>query len=156
MSAFSVLTYPPSAPRRPLVRWAVLDRQQRIAQLPVLAMLVAWFAYTRAYFFLHPHGLTFDPSIFMYLTRKPDPTCGLTRTFAWTWRGDLGEAVRVYPLGPLVFLGAAALVIYLGITIVTGRRLVVVLPRQLWWSLVALSLVALAANWTAKLIWLGM
>src|SRR2546421_6878015 len=156
MSGSSVLTYPPSTPRQPLVRWPVLDRQGRVARLPVLAMLLAWFAYTKLYFFLHPRGLTFDPSLLMYMTGKPDPTCGLTRTFAWTWRGEIGEAVRVYPLGPLVFLGAAALVIYLGIAVLTGRRLAVVLPRGLWLTLAALALVALAANWTAKLIWLGM
>ncbi len=92
-----------SLAERPLLSWPLLDRRQRVSQLPALAMLIAWFAYTRLYFFLHPHGLTFDPSLFMYLTGKPDPTCGLTRTFAWTWRGDLGQAVRVYPLGPLAF-----------------------------------------------------
>ena len=124
--------------------------------LPAMAMLVAWFAYTKLYFFLHPLGLTFDPSVFMYLTGKPDPLCGLTRTFAWTWRGDLTQAARVYPLGPLVFLVAIALVGYLAIAVLSGRQLTIVLPRRLWQLLIIVSLVALVANWTAKLIWLGM
>jgi len=92
----------------------------------------------------------------MYLTGRPDPTCGLTRTFAWTWRGDLAQAVRVYPLGPLVFLIALALVLYLSIAVFAGRRIAVKLPRRTWSTLAAVSLIALAANWTAKLVWLGM
>ena len=150
-----------SAPARasrtgPISSWASVDRGQRLALLPALTFLIAWFAYTRAYFFLHPRGLTFDPSLFMYLTGKPDPTCGLTRTFAWTWRGDLVQAVRVYPLCPLVFLIAIALVLCLSIAVLGGRRIPVKLPRRTWSMLAAVSLLALAANWTAKLVWLGM
>jgi len=156
MSRSWVLTFPPSAPERPEIRWAVLDRRERLAQLPALAALLAWFTYTRLYFFLHPRGLTFDPSAFMYLTGKPDPSCGLTRTFAWTWRGDLAQAVHVYPLGPLAFLIAAVLVAYLAAAVLTGRRLAISLPKRVWRALVVVSLVAVAANWTAKLIWLGM
>jgi hypothetical protein len=156
MSGSSVPIYSPSALKRPLLGWAVIGRQDRIVQVPPLALLVAWFTYTRLYFFLHPRGLTFDPSLFMYLTGKPDPSCGLTRTFAWTWRGDLAQAVRVYPLGPIVFVFAAAFVVYLGISVLTGQQLAINIPRRLWLTLIGVSLVALAANWTAKLIWLGM
>lgn len=145
-----------SLAERPLLSWPLLDRRQRVSQLPALAMLIAWFAYTRLYFFLHPHGLTFDPSLFMYLTGKPDPTCGLTRTFAWTWRGDLGQAVRVYPLGPLAFALALAAVAYLVISALTGRQPVLALPRRAWSAAIAVALIALAANWIAKLVWLGM
>lgn len=145
-----------SLAERPLLSWPLLDRRQRVSQLLALAMLIAWFAYTRLYFFLHPRGLTFDPSLFMYLTGKPDPTCGLTRTFAWTWRGDLGQAVRVYPLGPLAFALALAAVAYLVISALTGRQPVLALPRRAWSAAIAVALIALAANWIAKLVWLGM
>lgn len=145
-----------SLAERPLLSWPLLDRRQRVSQLPALAMLIAWFVYTRLYFFLHPRGLTFDPSLFMYLTGKPDPTCGLTRTFAWTWRGDLGQAVRVYPLGPLAFALALAAVAYLVISALTGRQPVLALPRRAWSAAIAVALIALAANWIAKLVWLGM
>ena len=128
----------------------------RRAEVVPLILLLAWFAYTRAYFFLHPRGLTFDPSLFMWLTGRPDPSCGLTRTFAWMWRGDLGRAVRVYPLGPLVFVGAAVLTLYLAVSLATGRRLAIPIPRRVGRALIALVLVAIAANWTAKLLWLGM
>ena len=156
MSGSWALTSPRSLPERPILGWALLDRHQRIAQIPVLATLVAWFAYTKLYFFLHPHGLTFDPSPFMYLTGKPDPSCGLTRTFAWTWRGDLGQAVHVYPLGPLLFVIAAALVVDLGLGVLTGRSLAIRLPRRVRWAGIAVFLIAIAANWISKLLWLGM
>jgi len=133
-----------------------LDRAERLAQLPMFVGLIAWFAYTRLYFFLHPRGLTFSLSPFMYLTGRPDPACGLTRTFAWMWRGDLGQAVLVYPLGPLVFVLSLGLAAYLAFALVTGRRLRIVLPRQVWLGLIAISVAAVAVNWTAKLIWLGM
>ena len=76
----------------------------------VLGVAVPWLAYTRLYFFLHPRHLTFDGGLFMWLFNKPDPFCGGTRTFAWMWRGDVGRAVVVYPLGPLLFVATVALV----------------------------------------------
>ena len=59
-------------------------------------------------------------------------------------------------LDPLAFILAIALVVYLGIAVFTGRRITIVLPQRFWRSLVAIAIVAVAANWTAKLIWLGM
>ena len=120
-----------------------------------MAILLAWFAYTKLYFFLHPLGLTLAPSLFMHLTGKPDPACGLTRTFAWMWRGDVGHAVAVYPLGPLAFLLAAGLVANLVMGVAGGRQLRLTLPRQVWRTIIAVAVVALALNWAAKLIWLG-
>ena len=112
MSRSSAPTWLPSALNRRLEVVSPARRQDRLSALLILALLVAWFAYTRLYFWLQPRGLTFAPSLFMKLTGRPDPTCGLTRTFAWIWRGDLGHAVVVYPLGPLVFLAALALLAY--------------------------------------------
>jgi hypothetical protein len=130
-------------------------REDRLRASLILGLLVPWFAYTRLYFWLQPRGLTFAPSLFMTLTGKPDPTCGLTRTFAWTWRGDLARAVAVYPLGPLLFLAALALVAYAAVVLVGGRAL----RFDLSWTLkpnLALALgLALGLNWVAKLLWLG-
>lgn len=156
MSRSWARTYPRSGPDPASGPWISLDRAERIALLPAFALLVAWFVYTRLYFYLHPRGLTFSLSPFMYLTGKPDPACGLTRTFAWMWVGDLGQAVRVYPLGPLVFVISAGLTVYLAVALATGRRLRVVLPRRTWTVLIVIGVVALAANWASKLIWLGM
>ena len=49
----------------------------------------------------------------MWYFNKPDPFCGGTRTFAWMWRGDLGRAVAVYPLGPLLFVTTVGLVVWM-------------------------------------------
>lgn len=151
-----VPTSRPSGPERPAVRWVPANRGDRLALAGPLAILAAWFIYTRLYFFLHPLGLTFDPSLFMYLTGRPDPSCGLTRTFAWTWRGDLVHAVLVYPVGPLVFLVAALVTANLGVAVATGKRVQLILPRRAWKVIIAVSVAALAVNWAAKLVWLGM
>ena len=131
------------------------DRQERLAAAGVAAIAIAWLTYTRLYFFLHPRHLTFDPSLFMYVTGKPDPSCGLTRTFAWMWRGDIGRAVAVYPLGPLVFVATFAVLGY-AIAGVAGRPIRLHLSPRLQRGIVIGALVALGLNWAAKLIWLGM
>ncbi len=92
----------------------------------------------------------------MYLTGKPDPGCGLTRTFAWMWRGDLFHAVSVYPLGPLVFAGTILVVFWALAVLVLGRVARIWLSGGQWRVLIAVSLIALALNWASKLIWLGM
>lgn len=136
--------------------WRPAGRDRRRAQGALLLVLLAWFAYTRLYFVLHPRGLTFDPSLFMYLTGRPDPSCGLTRTFAWMWRGDLGQAARVYPLGPLLFAIAVVVAGYLVVAIARGQHLALRIPATTRKVMIGLVLVAFAANWAAKLIWLGM
>jgi hypothetical protein len=107
------------------------------------------------YFILHPLGLTFAPSLFMRLTGHPDPACGLTRTFAWMWRGDVVAAVKAYPLGPLLFLLAFAQVADSLVVLFTGRRLSLVRLKPYRRPLIALGIGALAINWTLKLVWLG-
>jgi hypothetical protein len=135
---------------------AVVRAQRRDKLLALLLLITAipWLVYTRLYFWLHPRSLTFDPSVFMYLTGRPDPTCGLTRTFAWMWQGQLLQAVAVYPLGPLVFLATVGLVVYAVAVVLSGRalRLQLGVRRNLTIAIV----VALASNWMLKLIWLGM
>src|SRR2546427_7320413 len=78
-------------------RIAFAGPSHRASAALVLAIGVAWLAYTRLYFWLHPRGLTVAPSVFMHLTGRPDPLCGLTRTFAWMWRGGLPPALAAYP-----------------------------------------------------------
>ena len=135
-----------------------IERDPRSWPAALLLVGGAWMVYTRLYFVLHPRGLTFDPSLFMTITGKPDPSCGLTRTFAWMWRGDIVHAILVYPLGPLLFVGMVVTLIDAA-TQVAGYRGIV--PRiQLsrrgnMWLIIAVVL-AIGANWTAKLVWLGM
>ncbi len=122
----------------------------------LLGVALPWLAYTRLYFFLQPRHLTYDGSAFMWLFNKPDPSCGLTRTFAWMWRGDLGRAVAVYPLGPLIFVATFALVVYAFVVLFSGRAAHANLPPEALRLLIWVGLAALGLNWIAKLAWLGM
>jgi Protein of unknown function (DUF2752) len=121
----------------------------------VLGLGLAWLTYTHLYFWLHPRGLTAAPSLFMSLTGRPDPLCGLTRTFAWMWRGDIAHAVAAYPLGPLVFAASFPLLGYMAWVLVSGRALRRELPRGVRRTAVAVVGAAVALSWEAKLIWLG-
>ena len=122
----------------------------------LIGIALPWLVYTRLNFFLHPLGLTFDGGFFMWYLHKPDPFCGGTRTFAWMWRGELGNAVAVYPLGPLLFVATIAAVLYAVGVLVSGGVLRINPSRTMVrWGLV-LGIVALGLNWTAKLVWLGM
>lgn len=91
----------------------------------------------------------------MHLTGRPDPLCGLTRTFAWMWRGDVLEAVAVYPLGPLVFAATFPLLGYAAAVLVSGRTLHLDVPATARRVVLTVALTAVALNWTAKLVWLG-
>ena len=132
------------------------ERRERMAAAGFLALALPWLAYTRLYFWLHPRHLTFDPSLFMYITGKPDPGCGLTRTFAWMWRGDVAHAALVYPLGPIIFLATFGLVAYWAAVALGGQSLRFTLSRSWQRGIVIAVLVALGLNWASKLIWLGM
>jgi len=132
------------------------DAEGRARDLLILGLTGPWFVYTALYFFLHPRGLTAAPSMFMLLTGKPDPICGLTRTFAWMWRGDVLQAILVYPLGPLVFLLTVMAAAYALVAVPLGQTIrFEVAPRTLRILLVAVG-IAIAANWLSKLLWLGM
>jgi Protein of unknown function (DUF2752) len=122
----------------------------------LLGIALPWLVYTRLYFFLQPRHLTYDGSAFMWLFNKPDPSCGLTRTFAWMWRGDLGRAVAVYPLGPLVFVATVALAVYAVVVLLSGRAVHINLSPATVRLVLWVGLVALGLNWIAKLAWLGM
>jgi Protein of unknown function (DUF2752) len=147
-----------SAPRHalPYVVVAPASSGDRWLAWTLLGIGLPWLVYTRLYFFLQPRHLTYDGSAFMWLFNKPDPSCGLTRTFAWMWRGDLGRAVAVYPLGPLVFLATVALVVYAAVLLLSGRAVHLNLSPATVRGALWVGLVALGLNWIAKLAWLGM
>ena len=125
-------------------------------ETPLLVAASGWLVYTRLYFFLQPRHLTVDASLFMLLFNKPDPGCGLTRTFAWMWRGDLVRALLVYPLGPLAFVAVVLLVVYCTVAIISRRRLALTLSTRTWHWIFAFVGIAVGLNWASKLIWLGM
>jgi hypothetical protein len=140
----------------PLLAPRVATGRERRGAAGLLTVGVAWLVYTRLYFLLHPQHLTFDPSLFMYLTGKPDPSCGLTRTFAQMWRLDLGHAVAVYPLGPLLFGTSFLVVAYAAWVVVTGRVATLKLAPAARRAVVVAVVVAFSLNWISKLLWLGM
>jgi len=142
--------------RAPLAAVAPATSGDRWLAWTLLGIALPWLIYTRLYFFLQPRHLTYDGGAFMWLFNKPDPSCGLTRTFAWMWRGDLGRAVAVYPLGPLVFVATVALALYTVVALLSGRAVHVNLSPATLHLLIWVGLVALGLNWIAKLAWLGM
>jgi hypothetical protein len=152
---YSVVTSPQLVLRQPLVAVARADHYERMTAGGLLALALLWLTYTRFYFSLQPRHLTFDGP-FMYVTGKPDPGCGLTRTFAWMWRGDLAHALVVYPLGPLIFLSTFGFVAYSLAVIVSGRSLRFRISPMVQRGLIVGAFVALGLNWASKLIWLGM
>lgn len=62
-----------------------------------------------------------DGSLSICLTRRglglPCPGCGLTRGLAHLLRGDLGRAMALHPLAPLVALDAAAAWVLWGLVV---------------------------------------
>jgi hypothetical protein len=142
--------------RAPLAAVAPATSGDRWLEWTLLGIALPWLIYTRLYFFLQPRHLTYDGGAFMWLFNKPDPSCGLTRTFAWMWRGDLGRAVAVYPLGPLVFVATVALAVYAVVALLSGRAVHVNLSPATLRLMIWVGLVALGLNWIAKLAWLGM
>lgn len=133
----------------------VADRFDRQQAVLLLGLGGAWMIYTYLYFWLHPRGLTVAPSLFMHLTGRPDPLCGLTRTFAWMWHGDVAHAVLVYPLGPALFLLSFPLLACAGFVLVRGRAVRLTLPVNARRALIAAVVLLFALNWAAKLLWLG-
>lgn len=131
------------------------DRFDRQQALLVLGLGVPWMVYTHLYFWLHPRGLTVAPSIFMHLTGRPDPLCGLTRTFAWMWRGDLTQAAAVYPLGPALFLLSFPLLAYACLVLARGQAVRFRPPATARRALVIAVVLLFALNWASKLLWLG-
>jgi hypothetical protein len=78
---------------------------ERKRDLTILAGLVLWLVYTRGFWALQAAHLTMPPCPFFYLTGHPCPFCGGTRSFAYMWQGDIANSVRLYPLGPALFVG---------------------------------------------------
>jgi hypothetical protein len=128
---------------------------ERWRDLGVLAVLVVWLAYTRVYWVLAASHLTLPPCPFYYLTGHPCPFCGGTRSFAYMWRGDLADAVRLYPLGPLLFLGAIVGVGGLAAGAIAGRTWTPRLTPMQWRLLGTGAVSALLISWALKVFVLG-
>jgi uncharacterized protein DUF2752 len=127
----------------------------RTRDLTLVAGLVGWLLYTRVFWALQATHLAMPPCPFYYLTGHPCPFCGGTRSFAYMWQGDLSDAVRLYPLGPAMFVGTIVSAGGLMAGIATGRTWAPHLT-QLQWRLVWVGAVsALAVSWALKVFILG-
>jgi hypothetical protein len=127
----------------------------RLRDLALLGALLIWLVYTRMYFLLQAAHLAAPPCPFYYLTGHPCPFCGGTRSFAYMWRGDLADAVRLFPLGPLLFAGTFVGVAGLAAGAITGRTWT---PRitGMQWRLLAIGAVsAISISWALKVFVLG-
>jgi len=127
----------------------------RWRDLALLGGLVLWLAYTRIYWTLQATHVIFPPCPFYYLTGHPCPFCGGTRSFAYMWRGDLSDAVRLYPLGPALFAGTLAGVAALAVGLVSGRTWEPRLTSSQWRALGIGAVSAVLMSWALKFFVLG-
>jgi hypothetical protein len=127
----------------------------RTRDFAMLGGLLLWLVYTRVYWTLHVGHLTLPPCPFYYLTGHPCPFCGGTRAFAYMWQGDMSDAVRLYPLAPLLFVGSLVGVAGLAIGIVSGRTWTPNLTSKQWRLLIGGVVSTIALSWALKVFVLG-
>lgn len=128
---------------------------ERWRDLGLFAVLVVWLVYTRIYWLLQAAHLSAPPCPFYYLTGHPCPFCGGTRSFAYMWRGDISDAVRLYPLGPLLFAGAIVGAGGLAAGMATGRTWTSRLTARQWRLVTVGAIGALLVSWALKVFVLG-
>ena len=125
--------------------------EARLRNGMVLAGLVLWMVYTRVYWTAHAAHATLPPCPFLTITGHPCPFCGGTRSFAYTWNGQLSQAMALYPLGPLMFAGTLVAIPVLALVVLANRDVLVRLPKPLERALVGAGLGILAVSWALKL-----
>ena len=127
----------------------------RARELGIFAGLAVWLVYTRFFWALHASHIALPPCPFYYLTGHPCPFCGGTRSFAYMWEGDISDAVRLYPLGPIFFVGSLAGTVALGASLVTRRSWSINLTSDQWRLLAIGAVAAIAVSWILKDFVLG-
>jgi len=129
--------------------------QQRMRDVAIMGGLLLWLAYTRVYWVLQSMHLGAPTCLFYYLTGHPCPFCGGTRSFAYMWEGDLTDSVRLYPLGPALFLGTILGVGGLGAGAITGHTWMPRLSTYQWKLLGVGAASAVLLSWILKVFVLG-
>jgi hypothetical protein len=125
--------------------------EARLRNRLTLAGFVLWLAYTRFLWPLHSVHATLPACPFLAITGHPCPFCGGTRSFASMWDGNLGRAVSLYPLGPVLFAGTLLAVPVLAVALLSGRDLELRVPEPLRRAAVGAGLGVLAVSWAFKL-----
>jgi hypothetical protein len=130
-------------------------RTDRMRDLAIAGALVLWLVYTRLYWVLQAAHISPGACPFYYLTGHPCPFCGGTRSFAYMWRGDISDAVRLYPLGPALFAGTVLTVGGLLGGVASGRTWTPRLSARQWYLLGIFAGVSLVFSWALKVFVLG-
>jgi hypothetical protein len=130
-------------------------RVDRMRDLAIAGALIFWLAYTRIYWILQAAHISPGACPFYYFTGHPCPFCGGTRSFAYMWRGDISDAVRLYPLGPALFGGTLLTVGGLLGGVVSGRTWAPRLTSQQWYLLGIFAGVSVLFSWALKVFVLG-
>lgn len=97
-------------------------------------------------------GLGFLACTMLQTTGIPCPSCGMTTSFAWFYRGNLAASFWVQPGGCALAWATGMLLIYALYEALTGRpihRLLRFLPLRIW---VIIGAVVLAFGWGWKII----
>ena len=128
---------------------------ERLRDVGIMLALAGWLFYTKIFWALQAAHLSMPPCPFYYMTGHPCPFCGGTRSFAYMWRGDITDAVRLYPLGPLLFAGTIASAGALAAGAVTGRTLTPRLSGRQWTLLGIFAGILLLMSWALKVFVLG-
>lgn len=131
------------------------DQEARLRDAFLGLGTTAWLTYTFLYPRLTALHTTIPACPFLLLTGHPCPFCGGTRSFSAMWRGDLWQALRLYPLGPLLFALALPVAVYGLWAMVTGRSMTVALKHNLQKTVTGLGIAAIATSWSLKLLILG-
>jgi hypothetical protein len=84
------------------------------------------------------------------VTGLPCAACGLTRSFCALGHGSMGRAIDEHPLGPVVFVILAAVLVRSAVIAIRGRMWLPRVGRGLVWSVPVLVVVGLAL-WGARL-----
>ena len=127
----------------------------RLRYFGILAGLLVWLAYTRIYFLLQAAHLSAPPCPFYYFTGHPCPFCGGTRSFAYMWQGDLADSVRLFPLGPALFMGTFVAAGALAVGALGGRTWTPRFTGAQWRGLAIGAVIAIVLSWTLKVFILG-
>jgi hypothetical protein len=75
-----------------------------------------------------------------------DPLCGSTRSVYLTLHGNVHEAMRFNPAGPVVLVGAVIMVIRAVVGRLLGRWLSIRIPARILWPVAVIAIVALEVN----------
>jgi Protein of unknown function (DUF2752) len=127
------------------------NAEARLRNLLVLAGLLLWMVYTRAFWTAHALHVTLPPCPFLAITGHPCPFCGGTRSFAYMWQGDAGRAAALYPLGPALFYATVAAIPVLALTLIVNRDLVLRVSDRMRRVLFSAAIGLLTVSWALKL-----